>query len=112
MVLFNVVSKKKQVPIIATPALTDKIDFKTQIQPILQKRCAPCHFPGGKMYEKMPFDTANTILTHKEGILRRIKDNPDNALIREFIEQNNVKWILSNEEYQMPDDSLKFATTD
>jgi hypothetical protein len=65
-----------------------EIDFKTVIQPILQKRCSPCHFPGGKMYERLPFDTASTILLKKEMILKRIKDDPDNKLIREFVEQN------------------------
>ena len=64
------------------------IDFKAQIQPILQKRCSPCHFPGGKMYERLPFDTASSIFLKKEMILKRIKDEPDNTLIREFIEQN------------------------
>jgi hypothetical protein len=64
------------------------IDFKTQIQPILQKRCSPCHFPGGKMYERLPFDTAASILLKKEAILKRIKDDPDNKLLRQFIEEN------------------------
>src|SRR5215510_9273077 len=68
-----------------------EIDFKKQIQPILEKRCSPCHFPGGKMYEKLPFDTSSTILLKKEGILKRIKDDPDNKLLREFIEQNEKK---------------------
>ena len=67
------------------------IDFKTQIQPILQKRCSPCHFPGGKMYERLPFDTASSVFLKKEMILKRIKDEPDNKLIREFIEQNENK---------------------
>jgi hypothetical protein len=67
------------------------IDFKTQIQPILQKRCSPCHFPGGKMYERLPFDTPTSVLLKKEIILARIKDDPDNKLIREFIEQNQAK---------------------
>jgi len=67
------------------------IDFKTQIQPILQKRCSPCHFPGGKMYERLPFDTASSIFLKKEMILKRIKDEPDNKLISEFIQQNENK---------------------
>lgn len=69
--------------------ITDrKIDFKTQIQPILQKRCSPCHFPGGKMYERLPFDTASSLLLKKEIILKRIKDDSENKLIRTFIEEN------------------------
>jgi hypothetical protein len=66
----------------------EEIDFKTQIQPILQKRCSPCHFPGGKMYERLPFDTSSTILMKKESILKRIKEEAENKLLREFIDQN------------------------
>jgi len=65
-----------------------EIDFKSQIQPILQKRCSPCHFPGGKMYERLPFDTSSTLLMKRESILKRIKDEEENKLLREFIEQN------------------------
>ena len=64
------------------------IDFKTQILPILQKRCSPCHFPGGKMYERLPFDTSSTILMKKESILKRLKDEQENKLLKEFIDQN------------------------
>ncbi len=67
---------------------TDTIDFKTMIQPIFEKRCNPCHFPGGKMYEKMPFDNPKTILNHEAGILRRIKDAEENERIREFLKKN------------------------
>ncbi|HYJ37810.1 MAG TPA: hypothetical protein VEV87_04305 [Chitinophagaceae bacterium] len=80
--------KKVQQPENTRSSLQMEIDFKTQIQPILQKRCSPCHFPGGKMYEKLPFDTAATLLLKKESILKRIKEDPDNKLLREFIEQN------------------------
>ena len=55
------------------------------IQPIFEKHCNPCHFPGGKMYEKMPFDNPKTILNHEAGILRRIKDAEENERIKEFV---------------------------
>jgi hypothetical protein len=80
--------KKVQQPEINGSNSRVDIDFKTQIQPILQKRCSPCHFPGGKMYEKLPFDTAATLLLKKESILKRIKEESENKLLREFIEQN------------------------
>jgi hypothetical protein len=66
---------------------TDVVDFSSQVQPILVTRCSPCHFPGGKMYGRMPFDQDTTILSHEAGILRRIKDEKENALIRTFINQ-------------------------
>ena len=83
--------KEVKQPSTAGNKSSGEIDFKKQIQPILEKRCSPCHFPGGKMYERLPFDTASTILLKKEAILKRIKDDPDNKLLREFIEQNENK---------------------
>jgi len=67
-------------------ALHDTINFASQVQPILVKNCSPCHFTGGKMYERMPFDQDTTIINHEKGILRRIKGD-ENALIRSFIQQ-------------------------
>ena len=64
------------------------INFKTQIRPILVKRCSPCHFAGGKMYERLPFDTASSIFLKKEIILNRIKDDSEKKLIQEFIGEN------------------------
>ena len=66
----------------------DTIDFTTQVQPILVKNCSPCHFTGGKMYEKMPFDKDTTIINHQAGILKRIKGE-ENTLIRSFVEQRS-----------------------
>ncbi len=65
----------------------DTIDFISQVQPILVKKCSPCHFPEGKMYEKMPFDKDTTIINHEAGILKRFK-NEENLLIKQFILQN------------------------
>lgn len=67
--------------------ITDTIHFTTHIQPILVSRCSPCHFTGGKMYERLPFDKDTTIINHSAGILRRIKDEKENALIKEFVQQ-------------------------
>ena len=88
--LFNQVGKNKTVVPNVNAGLKPigRIDFRTQIMPILQKRCSPCHFPGGKMYERLPFDTARSILLKKEIILKRIKDDSENKLIRAFIEEN------------------------
>ena len=66
----------------------DTIHFTSQIQPILVKNCSPCHFTGGKMYERMPFDKDTTIINHQVGILKRIKGE-ENTLIRSFVEQRS-----------------------
>ena len=72
-----------------TITFEDTIHFVSQIQPILVKNCSPCHFTGGKMYERMPFDKDTTIINHETGILKRIKGE-ENLLIKTFIEQNKI----------------------
>ena len=92
-VLF-IVSKKRSVVIptwslltshSASSSLNDTISFTLQIQPILVNRCSPCHFTGGKMYEKLPFDKGETIVNHDVALLRRIKDEKEKVLIQKFI---------------------------
>ena len=64
-----------------------KVDFATQIRPILEARCQPCHFSGGKVYQKLPFDRPETIKTLGPKLFTRIKDEKEQALIREFLAQ-------------------------
>ena len=70
-----------------TMSVKDTIHFASQIQPILIKNCSPCHFTGGKMYERMPFDKDTTIINHEAGILKRIKGE-ENLMIKTFVHQN------------------------
>ena len=67
------------------------VDFQTQIRPILEKRCQPCHFTGGKMYAKMPFDRPQTIHTLGEKMFTRIKDPKEQAVLRAFLAQGAGK---------------------
>lgn len=80
---------EQAVPVVtdAPPLPADTISFTAEIQPILQNKCNPCHFTGGKMYEKMPFDQAKTVLEHPEGMLKRIHDGEEGRLLRAFLEQ-------------------------
>jgi hypothetical protein len=64
-----------------------KIDFSTQVKPILEARCQPCHFSGGKVYAKMPFDRPETIKTMGTKLFTRIKDENERRLIRDFLAQ-------------------------
>jgi hypothetical protein len=64
-----------------------KPDFQTQIKPIFQAKCQPCHFPGGQVYEKMPFDKPETITRLGTKLFTRIKDEKERQLIREFLDQ-------------------------
>jgi hypothetical protein len=67
-----------------TPA---KVDFTTQIKPMLEAKCRPCHFSGGAVYQRMPFDQAATIKTLGTKLFTRIKDENERALIRQFLSQ-------------------------
>lgn len=60
-------------------------DFKTTVQPILERHCQPCHFEGGKMYDKLPFDRPETITKLGEKLFTRIKDENERAVIRRFL---------------------------
>jgi hypothetical protein len=64
------------------------IGFEKEIKPIMIKNCSPCHFPGGKLYERLPFDKDTTIINHSAGILKRIKKEEENELLKKFIAQN------------------------
>jgi len=64
-----------------------KPDFNSEIKPIFQARCQPCHFQGGKVYEKMPFDKPETITRLGTKLFTRIKDEKEQRLIREFLAQ-------------------------
>jgi hypothetical protein len=64
-----------------------KIDFATQIRPIFDAACQPCHFNGGTMYQRLPFDRPETIKTLGTKLFTRIKDEEKRRLIREFLSQ-------------------------
>jgi hypothetical protein len=58
--------------------------FVTSVRPILVAHCAPCHEPGGRLYEKLPFDDPSVVTAHEAGILRRLKGE-DRAAIEKWV---------------------------
>jgi len=62
-----------------------KPDFDSEIKPLLQNRCQPCHFQGGKVYDKLPFDRPDTIKKLGTRLFTRIKDEKEQKLIRDFL---------------------------
>jgi hypothetical protein len=69
----------------AVVSTTRKPDFATEIKPIFQARCQPCHFPGGKVYDRLPFDKPETITRLGTKLFTRIKDEKEQRLIRDFL---------------------------
>src|ERR1700741_3111870 len=58
--------------------------FDPENKPIFQARCQPCHFQGGKVYDKMPFDKPETITRLGAKLFTRIKDEKERRVISEF----------------------------
>ena len=71
-------------------ASSPKLDFAKQIQPILAARCQPCHFPGGSMHQKLPFDQPATIQKLGTRLFSRIRDRQEQALILTFLSENPI----------------------
>src|SRR5262245_24534916 len=62
-------------------ASTVRIDFDTQVKPIFKSKCMPCHFEGGKVYDRMPFDRPETIRKLGTRLFTRIHEQNDRRLI-------------------------------
>jgi len=66
------------------------LNFDRDVKPIFEKHCNPCHFPGGKLYDRLPFDQASTIIKNEMGILRRITDAGEVKRIKQFVAENSA----------------------
>ncbi|MDQ2977555.1 MAG: hypothetical protein M3R69_19360, partial [Acidobacteriota bacterium] len=64
-----------------------RVDFAKQVRPILEAKCQPCHFNGGKVYSQMPFDRPETIKRLGTKLFTRIKEENERQVIRTFIAQ-------------------------
>ena len=74
-------------PASAATAPKARVDFDTQVKPILQSKCMPCHFSGGQMYDRLPFDKPETIRKLGTKMLTRIKEQDERRLIEDFLTQ-------------------------
>lgn len=73
-------------PLLVPASSTNRPDtFHASVEPILKERCMPCHFAGGKMYGKLPFDRPETIVSLGERLFTRIKNEDQRAVIRKFL---------------------------
>lgn len=71
------------------PATPPSVSPEANAEPslaILAARCQPCHFPGGKMYDRLPFDRAKTIETLGDRLFTRIKDPEEQKVIQTFLD--------------------------
>jgi len=47
----------------------------------------PCHFAGGRVYDRLPFDKPETIRKLGTKLFTRIKDENDRRTIEDFLAQ-------------------------
>lgn len=71
-----------------TSSTASRVDFDSQLKPIFKSKCMPCHFEGGKMYQQLPFDRAETIRKLGDKLFTRIKEENDRKMIQEFLNQS------------------------
>jgi hypothetical protein len=64
-----------------------RIDFDSQLKPIFKSKCMPCHFSGGQMYDRLPFDKPETIRKLGTKLFTRIKQEDERRLIESFLAQ-------------------------
>jgi len=63
----------------------EPVTFAKDVRPILERRCTPCHFSGGVMYARLPFDRAETITKLGTKLFTRIKREDEQKIIRAFL---------------------------
>lgn len=74
-------------PVTTSSAAKERVDFDTQLKPIFQAKCMPCHFSGGQMYDRLPFDKPATIRKLGTKLFTRIKAENERRLIEDFLAQ-------------------------
>ena len=70
--------------------MAERPTFASDIKSILESRCQPCHFQGGQMYDKLPFDKPETITKLGTKLFTRIKDEDQRRVIREFLSEQST----------------------
>jgi serine/threonine-protein kinase len=78
-------------PTTSAQTLAERPIFASDIRPILESHCQPCHFQGGQMYEKLPFDKPETITKLGTKLFTRIKNEDQRRVIREFLSEQSSK---------------------
>ena len=64
-----------------------RVDFARDVRPILEARCQPCHFAGGRMYDALPFDREETVHLLGAKLFTRIKAENDQRVIGALLSQ-------------------------
>ena len=60
--------------------------FHKHVLPLLQMNCNPCHFPGGKVYKRLPFADYKTVASLGKKLNTRLKQKQQQAIINRWVE--------------------------
>jgi N-acetylated-alpha-linked acidic dipeptidase len=69
------------------PVAAGRLEFARDVLPILEQRCTPCHFPGGVMHERLPFETEATSRVLGTKLFTRLRKPEDQVVVRAWLEQ-------------------------
>ncbi len=64
----------------------EAIKFQTDIVPLLKSNCQPCHYPGGKMYKKLPFDDYLTVKKIGKKLNSRFNEQSQKDMVTEWVD--------------------------
>jgi hypothetical protein len=57
------------------------------VKQMLSTNCSPCHNPGGKMYDRLPFDNPEIVRTHSTRISGRLDKPEDKKLLEDWLSE-------------------------
>jgi hypothetical protein len=57
------------------------------VKQMLSTNCSPCHNPGGKMYERLPFDNPEVVRAHSGPISKRLDKPEDKRLLEDWLSE-------------------------
>ncbi|MCI0707587.1 MAG: hypothetical protein L0Y80_08910 [Ignavibacteriae bacterium] len=61
------------------------VTFGQQIAPLLKTNCSPCHFEGGQVYGRYPFDDYVTVKKLGEQLNTRLKEKGQKSLVTDWL---------------------------
>ena len=59
--------------------------FKRDIAPLLKNNCMPCHFAGGTVFAKLPFDDYATVKSKAKRLNTRLKEDEQKKIVDGWI---------------------------
>ena len=68
-----------------TDSTQTAVTFQQSIAPLLKANCSPCHYEGGQVVGKYPFEDYKTVKKLGEKLNTRLKEKEQQSLIAEWL---------------------------